>query len=117
MTRVKRGVTTQKRHKKILELAKGYRTIRHTQFRLAKQAVMKAMQYAYRDRRNKKRAFRQLWIVRINAAVSALGGKYSLFIKNLKASNVQVDRKILARLAEERPESFAAIFSTVTPKE
>jgi large subunit ribosomal protein L20 len=114
MTRVKRGVTTQKRHKKILELAKGYRTIRHSQYRLAKQAVMKAMQYAYRDRRTKKREIRQLWIVRINAAVVALGGKYSLFIKDLKTADVQIDRKILAKLAAERPESFAAVFSSVT---
>ena len=104
MPRVKRGVTARARHKKVLELAKGYRGRRGNVFRVAKEAVMKAGQYAYRDRRNKKRDFRALWIVRINAAVRELGMSYSTFINGLKKAEIDIDRKVLADLAvHDRP--------------
>jgi len=104
VARVKRGVTTHARHKKVLELAKGYRGRRGNVFRIAKEAVMKAGQYAYRDRRNKKRDFRALWIVRINAAVREFGMSYSTFINGLKKAEIDIDRKVLADLAvHDRP--------------
>ena len=104
MPRVKRGVTARARHKKVLELAKGFRGRRGNVFRVAKEAVMKAGQYAYRDRRNKKRDFRALWIVRINAAVRELGMSYSTFINGLKKAEIDIDRKVLADLAvHDRP--------------
>jgi len=104
MPRVKRGVTARARHKKVLELAKGYRGRRGNVFRIAKEAVMKAGQYAYRDRRNKKRDFRALWIVRINAAVREFGMSYSTFINGLKKAEIDIDRKVLADLAvHDRP--------------
>jgi len=104
MPRVKRGVTARARHKKILDLAKGYRGRRGNVFRIAKEAVMKAGQYAYRDRRNKKRDFRALWIVRINAAVREFGMSYSTFINGLKKAEIDIDRKVLADLAvHDRP--------------
>jgi len=104
MPRVKRGVTARARHKKIIDLAKGYRGRRGNVYRIAKQAVMKAGQYAYRDRRNKKRDFRALWIVRINAAVRELGMSYSSFINGLKKAEIDIDRKVLADLAvHDRP--------------
>lgn len=94
MPRVKRGVTAHARHKKILKLAKGYRGRRKNVFRIAKQAVMKAGQYAYRDRRTKKRVFRQLWIARINAAARELGLTYSQFANGLKKASIEIeDRK------------------------
>ena len=99
MPRVKRGVTARARHKKVLNLAKGYRGRRSTVFRIAKEAVMKAGQYAYRDRRAKKRVFRALWIARINAAVRNGGMTYSRFMNGLKRAHVEVDRKVLADLA------------------
>ena len=99
MPRVKRGVTARARHKKIIDLAKGYRGRRGNVYRIAKQAVMKAGQYAYRDRRNKKRDFRSLWIVRINAAVRELNMSYSVFIAGLKRAAIDIDRKVLADLA------------------
>ena len=92
MPRVKRGVTARARHKKVLDLAKGYRGRRSTVFRIAKEAVMKAGQYAYRDRRAKKRVFRALWIARINAAVRNGGMTYSRFMNGLKRAHVEVDR-------------------------
>ena len=92
MPRVKRGVTARARHKKVLNLAKGYRGRRSTVFRIAKEAVMKAGQYAYRDRRAKKRVFRALWIARINAAVRNGGMTYSRFMNGLKRANIEVDR-------------------------
>ena len=99
MPRVKRVVTARARHKKVLNLAKGYRGRRSTVFRIAKEAVMKAGQYAYRDRRAKKRVFRALWIARINAAVRNGGMTYSRFMNGLKRAHVEVDRKVLADLA------------------
>ena len=104
MPRVKRGVTARARHKKIIDLAKGYRGRRGNVYRIAKQAVMKAGQYAYRDRRAKKRDFRALWIVRINAAVRELDMSYSVFIAGLKRAAIDIDRKVLADLAvHDRP--------------
>ena len=107
MPRVKRGVTAHARHKKILDLAKGYRGRRSKVFRIAKEAVMKAGQYAYRDRRAKKRVFRALWIARINAAVRQGGMTYSRFMNGLKKASVEVDRKVLADLAVMDKPAFA----------
>jgi large subunit ribosomal protein L20 len=113
MPRVKRGVTARARHKKILALAKGYRGRRKNVFRIAKQAVMKAGQYAYRDRRTKKRVFRQLWIARINAATRGLGLTYSKFIAGLKKASIDMDRKVLSDMAIHDPAAFAAIVDKV----
>ena len=99
MPRVKRGVTARARHKKVLALAKGYRGRRSTVYRIAKEAVMKAGQYAYRDRRQRKRQFRALWIARINAAAREVGLKYSTFMNGLKKASIEVDRKVLADIA------------------
>lgn len=99
MARVKRGVTARARHKKVLKLAKGYYGARSRTFRVAVQAVTKAGQYAYRDRRQKKRQFRQLWIARINAASRQNGLSYSRFINGLKKASIEIDRKILADIA------------------
>lgn len=107
MTRVKRGVVARARHKKILALAKGYRGRRGNVYRVAKQAVMKAGQYAYRDRRQRKRQFRSLWIARINAATRELGLTYSKFINGLLRANVTVDRKVLSSLAITDKVAFA----------
>jgi large subunit ribosomal protein L20 len=109
MPRVKRGVTAHARHKKVLEQAKGYRGRRKNVYRIAKQAVMKAGQYAYRDRRQRKRQFRALWIVRINAAARELGLKYSTLMNGLKKANIEVDRKVLADLAVFDKAAFAAL--------
>ena len=109
MPRVKRGVTARSRHKKVLDLAKGYRGRRGNVFRIAKEAVMKAGQYAYRDRRNKKRDFRVLWIARINAATRELGMSYSLFMNGLKKAEIEIDRKVLADLAVMDKPAFAAL--------
>ena len=106
MARVKRGVTTHARHKKILKMAKGYRGRSSTCFRSAIQRVEKALQYAYRDRRVKKRNFRALWIQRINAAVRELGLTYSVFMNALHKSNIEIDRKVRADLAMNQPETF-----------
>ncbi|MFO1337261.1 MAG: 50S ribosomal protein L20 [Burkholderiaceae bacterium] len=113
MPRVKRGVTARARHKKILALAKGFRGRRKNVFRIAKQAVMKAGQYAYRDRRTKKRVFRQLWIARINAATRGLGLTYSKFIAGLKKANIELDRKVLSDMAINDPAAFAGIVDKV----
>lgn len=99
MPRVKRGVTARAKHKKVLDAAKGYRGRRKNVFRVAKQAVMKAGEYAYRDRRQKKRVFRALWIARINAGAREFGLTYSRLINGLKKASVEVDRKVLADLA------------------
>ncbi|MCC2644681.1 MAG: ribosomal protein [Burkholderiales bacterium] len=107
MTRVKRGVVARARHKKVLALAKGYRGRRSTVYKVAIEAVMKAGQYAYRDRRQRKRQFRNLWIVRINAACRELGLTYSLFINGLTKANVVVDRKVLSALAIDDKAAFA----------
>ena len=109
MARIKRGVTAHKRHKKILSKAKGYYGARSRVYRVAKQAVIKAAQYAYRDRRQRKRQFRQLWVARINAAVRELDMKYSVFIHGLTKANIKIDRKILAEIAVADPITFAAI--------
>ena len=109
MPRVKRGVTARARHKKIIALAKGYRGRRKNVYRIAKQAVMKAGQYQYRDRRQRKRQFRALWIARINAAARELGMKYSTFMNGLKKANIEVDRKVLADLAVFDQPAFAAL--------
>jgi large subunit ribosomal protein L20 len=113
MPRVKRGVTARARHKKILALAKGYRGRRKNVFRIAKQAVMRAGQYAYRDRRNRKRVFRRLWITRINAAVREHGMTYSRFIAGLQHAQIGLDRKVLADLAVRDKSAFAAIVAQV----
>lgn len=109
MPRVKRGVTARARHKKVLAKAKGFRGRRKNVFRVAKQAVMKAGQYAYRDRRNRKRTFRALWIARINAAVRELGLTYSAFMAGLKRARIEIDRKVLADLAVQDKPAFARI--------
>ena len=109
MPRVKRGVTARARHQKVLKLAKGYRGRRKNVYRIAKQAVMKAGQYAYRDRRAKKREFRRLWIARINAGSRALGLTYSKFIAGIKKASIEIDRKVLADMAVNDPAAFASI--------
>jgi large subunit ribosomal protein L20 len=109
MPRVKRGVTARARHKKILALAKGFRGRRKNVYRVAKQAVMKAAQYAYRDRRNKKRDFRRLWIARINAAVRELGLTYSQFINGMNKAGIALDRKVLADIAVHDKAAFSSI--------
>ena len=109
MPRVKRGVTARARHKKVLDLSKGFRGRRNNVYRIAKQAVMKAGQYAYRDRRNKKRVFRALWIARINAAARQNDMTYSQFIYGLKKAAIEMDRKVLADLAVFDKPAFAAI--------
>lgn len=109
MARVKRGVTARRRHKKILKLAKGYYGARSRTFRVAKQAVIKAGQYAYRDRRQRKRQFRALWIVRINAASRANGLGYSRLIAGLRKANIGLDRRVLADLAVFDKPAFAAV--------
>lgn len=109
MARVKRGVTARARHKKVLKQAKGYQGARSRVFRVAKQAVIKAQQYAYRDRRQRKRQFRALWIVRINAAARECGLSYSRLVKGLKAAGIELDRKVLADLAVRDPQAFAAV--------
>ena len=107
--RVKRGVAASAKHKKILKAAKGMQHNRTRSFRLAKQAVIRALQYAYRDRRNKKRDLRGLWITRINAAARLNGTTYGKLIAGLKAANVELDRKVLAELAVNEPAAFTAI--------
>ena len=109
MPRVKRGVTARARHKKVLDQAKGFRGRRKNVYRIAKEAVMKAGQYAYRDRRNKKRDFRALWITRINAAARDAGVTYSQFMAGLKKAGIEVDRKVLADLAVFDKPAFAKI--------
>lgn len=109
MPRVKRGVTARARHKKVLKLSKGFRGRRNNVYRVAKQAVMKAGQYAYRDRRTKKRVFRALWIARINAAARNNDMTYSQFIHGLKKASIDMDRKVLADLAVFDKAAFSAI--------
>lgn len=109
MARVKRGVTTRAKHKRVLEQAKGYYGRRKNTIRAARQAVEKAGQYAYRDRRVKKRSFRALWIQRINAGVREEGLTYARFMHGVKLAGIEIDRKILADLAMNEPESFKAI--------
>ena len=112
--RVKRGVPARAKHKKILKSAKGMQHNRTRSFRLAKQAVIRALQYAYRDRRNKKRDLRGLWITRINAAARENGTTYAKLIANLKTAGSELDRKTLAELAVNEPKAFAAIVKATT---
>ncbi len=109
MPRVKRGVTAKARHRKVLKQAKGYYGARSRVYRVAKQAVIKAGQYAYRDRRQRKRQFRQLWIVRINAAARECGLSYSRFMNGLSKASIDIDRKVLADLAVNDKEAFAEL--------
>ena len=109
MARVKRGVTSKAKHKKVFKAVKGQWGRRKNTIRVARQAMEKAMQYAYRDRRNKKREFKSLWIQRINAGVRAEGLTYSKFINGLNKSGIKLDRKILAQIAYDNPEAFKTI--------
>lgn len=111
--RVKRGNVSRHRHKKILKLAKGFRGTRHKLFKVANQAVMKSLSYAYRDRRNKKRDFRRLWITRINAAARMHGLSYSRFINGLQKAGILLNRKYLADIAVQNPEAFAQVTEKV----
>jgi large subunit ribosomal protein L20 len=113
MPRVKRGVTARARHKKVLSQAKGYTQRRSSVYRVAKEAVMKAGQYAYRDRRQRKRVFRALWIARINAATREQGMSYSVFVAGLKKAAIDIDRKVLADMAVLDKPGFAAIVDKV----
>tara|TARA_Y100001970_G_scaffold63458_1_gene81275 strand:- start:432 stop:788 length:357 start_codon:yes stop_codon:yes gene_type:complete len=109
MARTKRGVTSRAKHKKVLKAVKGQWGRRKNTIRVARQAMEKAMQYAYRDRRNKKRDFKSLWIQRINAGVRAEGLTYSKFINGLSKSGIKIDRKILAEIAYDNPQAFKTI--------
>ena len=113
MSRVKRGFTARRRRKKILLAARGYRGARHRTLRGAIQVLRRGMSYAYRDRRVKKRNFRRLWIVKINAAARALGMKYSLFIHKLKQQNIDLDRSVLADMAVTDPHAFSKLLESV----
>lgn len=113
MVRVKSGIVTKKKHRKVLKLAKGYWMTRHKQFKKAKEAVLHAGEYAFVGRKNKKRDFRSLWILRINAAVRHFGLTYSQFIKKLKDNKIEIDRKILAQMAVDYPKAFEKIIEKV----
>jgi len=113
MPRVKRGVTARARHKKVISAAKGFRGRRNNVYRIAKQAVMRAGQYAYRDCRNKKRVFRALWIARINAGAREHGLTYSKFMNGLKKASIELDRKVLSDMAIHDKVAFAAIVNQV----
>lgn len=110
--RVKRGVTARAKHKKILKAAKGMQHNRTRSFRLAKQGVIRSLQYAYRDRRNKKRDLRAVWITRINAAARQEGTTYAKLIAGMKAKNIELDRKVLSDIAVRQPKAFADIVKT-----
>ena len=116
MPRVKRGVTARARHKKVLAKSKGFRGRRGNVYRIAKEAVMKAGQYAYRDRRAKKRVFRQLWIARINAAARSNGLTYSQFANGIRKAGIEIDRKMLADIAVHDKAAFAGIVEQVKAK-
>ena len=113
MARVKGAMNTRKRHKKILKLAKGYRGAKSKLFRTANQAVMKSLSYAYRDRKQKKRNFRQLWIARINAAARMNGISYSRFMNGLKNNGIEINRKMLAEIAVSDPQAFTKLVEKV----
>jgi large subunit ribosomal protein L20 len=112
--RIKRSVTARAKHKKILKAAKGMQHYRTRSFRMAKQGVIKALRYAYRDRRNRKRDLRATWITRINNAARTEDTNYSLLIKGMKTHNIEVDRKILAELAVSEPQAFKTVVQTAT---
>ncbi len=114
MPRVKSSVSSRRKRKKIIKLAKGYRGARSRLLRTAKESVMRALKYAYRDRRTRKREFRKLWIIRINAAVRAYGLSYSVFMKRLKDANIEVNRKTLAELAVNNPDAFKKIVNSIS---
>lgn len=116
MPRVKRGVTAHSRHKKVLALTKGYRATRHSLYRRAHEAMLMALSYAYRHRRERKGDMRRLWISRINAASRAEGLSYSLFMDGLRKSGVEINRKILADMAVTEPEAFAELVTTTRGK-
>lgn len=107
--RIKRGVPARRKHKKVLKAAKGMQHARRSSYRMAKQAVIRALQYAYRDRRTRKRDFRNLWVTRINAAARENGTTYSKLMASLKKSDIRLDRKVLSQIAVENPKAFAAI--------
>jgi len=109
MVRIKGGVKTRAKHKKVLKMAKGFWMTRHKQFKKAKEAVLHAGEYAFKGRKAKKRDFRQLWIMRMNAALRELGMKYSIFINKLKINKIELDRKILSQLAVEHPAAFKKV--------
>ncbi|OGL35937.1 50S ribosomal protein L20 [Candidatus Saccharibacteria bacterium RIFCSPHIGHO2_12_FULL_47_16b] len=116
MMRVKRGVTTHKKHKKIRRATKGMTKAHRSSYKRGKQAVIRSLQFAYRDRRNKKRSLRALWNARINAAARSHGTTYSRLISGLKAANVNLDRKILAELAVNEPRAFEAVVKAASKK-
>ncbi|MBV8083721.1 MAG: 50S ribosomal protein L20 [Chloroflexi bacterium] len=117
MPRVKRGVPAHKKHKKVLEAVKGHKGAKSKLFRPAHESLMKSLRYAYRDRRARKRDFRRLWIVRINAAARLNGISYSVLMNKFKQANIEIDRKILADLAVRDPEAFAQLIQeTATPE-
>jgi large subunit ribosomal protein L20 len=112
VSRVKRGVHAKKKHKKILQLAKGYRGAKSKTFKAAKEQVLKSLTYAYRDRKVRKRDFRKLWIVRINAAARQNGLSYNRFMNGLKMANIEIDRKVLSDMAIDDPQAFAQLAET-----
>ena len=114
MARVKTGMITRSRHKKVLKMAKGYYGAKSTRFRMAKQAVMKSLQYAYVGRKLKKRDFRKLWISRINAGARANGVNYSTLINGMKKANININRKMLAEMAVNDPAGFAQVVAAAT---
>ena len=116
MPRVKRGVTTHKRHKKVLALTKGHRATKHSLFRRARESMLKSLSYAYAHRRERKGDMRRLWISRVNAAAKAQGLSYSQFMAGLKKSGVEINRKMLADMAVREPESFANLVTIVKGK-
>ena len=113
MARVKRSVMANKRRKKVLKMTKGYKWRRKSTYKAAKEAMMKAGKYAYRDRRAKKRVMRRLWITRFNNALRELGTKYSEFVKKMKEKNVELNRKVLSQMAMENPDMFAKLVEKV----
>lgn len=114
MPRAKSSVSSRRKRKKIIKLAKGYRGARSRLLRTAKESVMRALKYAYRDRRARKREFRKLWIIRINAAARAYGLSYSVFMKRLKDANIEINRKTLAELAVNNPDAFKKIVNSIS---
>ena len=116
MARVKRGVVAHSKHKKVLKLARGYKGARSRVYRVAKQAVIKAGRYAYRDRRQKKRQFRALWISKINAAARLNNLSYSQFVHLLKKKDSSINRKVLAELAVDNPQGFSSLVNSISPQ-
>lgn len=113
MTRVKGGLTTRRKHKKVLIMAKGFRMTRHKQIKKAKEALLHAGEYAFQGRKMKKREFRKLWIIRLNASLRSMGLKYSQFIRSLNANKIELDRKILSEIATNHPSVFEKVVEKV----